>query len=271
MRWVWTKSRLHKFWKCFLTSFLSYGCFHSIYISVSWQSLYEDSHRGQQVNYLAAMCCCPANQLWPCVAVGRGDASMREECRLGKQGSLTQDNGSVMGYTLESLEDHSSVLSCLLLPPLSCRTASLTPDKHCLFLTLVSPPQPLFLSSCPSLTASVFHSSTCCGTPWGRHHLVNRLMLLSVIKEYVCSALPGKKLLSLLLAVIRHCLFRVLGILIQPQIRSYHCAWHTKTNTPLPTQQESQCLSAAIPGYLFYKTLKVLVMSKLSIFNMIKI
>lgn len=111
-----------------------------------------------------------------------------------------------MGYALESVEDHSLMLSCFPLPPLSCRTASLTPHTHCLFLTSVSPPQPLLLSPCPSLTASDFHSLSSCRTSWAH--------VTSVIKEYLCSALPWKKLLSLLLAVIRLCLDRILGILI---------------------------------------------------------
>lgn len=132
------------------------------------------------------MCSWPANQLWPYVAVGRGDGSVKEGCRVENQGILTQGNGSVMGYALESAEDHSSTLSCLLLPPLSCSTASLTPNTHCVFShfsALVPPPQPLSLSSCPSLTAPVFHFSTRSGTSWGSRHLVNRLRLCLWLKN----------------------------------------------------------------------------------------
>lgn len=239
----------------------------SIYLSLTNPSMKTTTEVSRLTTFLKSVLG-PANHLWPCVAVCWGDASAREGCKVQKQGILTQNNGSVMGYALESVEDHSLMLSCFPLPPLSCRTASLTPDTHRLFLTSVSPPQPLFLSSCPSVTASVFHSSSSCRTSWAH--------VTSVIKEFLCSALPWKKLLSLLLAVVRLCLDFIRNTNHHyhhhhPQIRSYHCAWHTKTNTPLPTQQESLCLSAVIPGCLFYKTLKVLVMSKLSIFNMIKI
>lgn len=98
------------------------------------------------------MCSWPAYQLWPCVAVGRGDTIVR----VGNQGILTQDNGDVMGYARESTEVHSSTLSCLLSPPLSCNTASLTLNTHCVLLTLVllvPLPQPLSPYSCRRLVA----------------------------------------------------------------------------------------------------------------------
>lgn len=168
--------------------------------------------------------------------------------RVGNQGILTRDNGSVMGHALESAADHSSMLPRLLLPPLYCRAASLTPNTHCVSLTLAfgtTSPTSVSLFPVPPWLPLVFHVSTCSGTSWGSRHLVNRFT--SVIKEYLCSALPGKERLSLL-AVIGPCLSRVLGILIHPWIRSHRRAWHAKTNMALPTRQESLCLSAVIPG-----------------------
>lgn len=119
------------------------------------------------------MCSCPANQFWPCVAVSRGDASVR----VGNQGILTQDNSSVMGYALESAEDHSSTLSCLLLPPLSCRTASVTPNTHCVFLTLA---------------ASRFHALACSGSSRWSRHLVNRLTLRLWLKNTFVQLCQGR-------------------------------------------------------------------------------
>lgn len=70
---------------------------HSIHTSLSRQSLYRDSHGVKQVNYLTEMCSCPANQLRPRAAAGKGDASLREGARGGgNRDILTRDNGGVM-------------------------------------------------------------------------------------------------------------------------------------------------------------------------------
>ena len=106
---------------------------------------------------------------------------MREGCRVRNQSILTQGNGSVMGYALESAEDHSPTLSCLLLPPLSCGTASLTPNTHCAFLTLgLYCRLPILRLSlrCSSLTDSVLHFSTRRGTSWGSRHPVKKRLVL---------------------------------------------------------------------------------------------
>lgn len=100
----------------------------------SRSSLYGHSHRGRQVNHLLEICSHPANQWWPRAAVGKGDASVREEFRVQNKDKLTRDNGSVMDMLCK--EDRSSTPSCLLLPPLSSCAASLTPNTHCVFPTL---------------------------------------------------------------------------------------------------------------------------------------
>lgn len=106
----------------------------SLHWCLSCQSLHGNRHRGTQVNCRDEMSSCPTNQLWPCVAVGWGDTSMREGCRVENQGILTQGNGTVMGYALQSAEDHSSIPSCLLLLPPSFCAVSLIPNTYCVFL-----------------------------------------------------------------------------------------------------------------------------------------
>lgn len=65
-------------------------------ISLSCQLFYGDDHRGKKVNYLAEMCSCLANQLWPCAAEGKGVTNQREECTVGNQDVLTHLKGTVM-------------------------------------------------------------------------------------------------------------------------------------------------------------------------------
>lgn len=174
-------------WKCLLAPLSSFIPF----IALSCQSLHRDSHQGKQVNYCDEMCCCPTNQLWPCVAVGWGDARLGEGYRVGNQGILTQGNGNVMGCALESAGDHSSTPPCLLFPPPSCCTASLTPNTHCVFPTFTRLPPPS-LSSCPSLTAFVFHFSTCRVTSGGSRHLVNRFALHLWLKNTFVQLCQGR-------------------------------------------------------------------------------
>lgn len=63
---------------------------------------------------------------------------MREGCMVGNQGILTQGNGSVMGYALESAEDH--ILPSVASPVL----------RHC----LINPKYTLCLSHFSALLAS---------------------------------------------------------------------------------------------------------------------
>lgn len=165
-----------------------------------------------------------------------------------------------MGYALESTDDHilpyvaSFILPhCFIVPQKITESFSLyhssTKQSHHVFLLLSLSDSLCFRILAHNRTSRV------------SHHLVNRLALL--IKKYLSSALPEKEDLPLLLAVISPCFSYGLGKLIHPQIRSYSCARFLKTNTALPTQHASPCLRSQI--------LKLLLMRKVSIFNMAKI
>lgn len=239
----------------------------SLHWCLSCQSLHGNSHRGTQVNCRDEMSSHPTNQLWPCVAVGWGDASVREGSRVENRGILTQGNGAAMGYALQSAEDHSSTPSCLLLPPPSFCTVSLIPNTHCVFLTSApwyQPLQPPSLSSCPSTAADVFHFSARSGTSWGSHRLVNRPALRLWLKNTFVLLCQEMNISLGCWLVSAPCFSCVLGILIHPQIRSF--AWHTNTNTLQPTPREP--LSDII---LFSRIQKPLASRKMSVLDVIKI